>query len=108
MRKNAAAPEIVMLREEDYPEELTRFLKRIRELDAAGGPHCSRVDRAELERYLIHLGAILHARHIEGEGNPAPTEFHSILGGKAVAEGPTRRQGHPPVGPRKNLRMRKG
>jgi hypothetical protein len=57
MKANAAAPELVLLNEEDYPEELTEFLAYVRELDAEGGPHWARVDRGEVEKFLSILGA---------------------------------------------------
>ena len=58
MKANAAALELVLLNEEDYPEELAEFLAYVRELDAEGGPHWARVDRGELERFLSILGAM--------------------------------------------------
>jgi hypothetical protein len=69
MRKNAAAPKLVLLNEEDYPEELTEFFAYIRELDAEGGPHWARVDRGELERYLASIGARRKQEgHVSGGG----------------------------------------
>ena len=58
MRKNAAAPELVLLNEEDFPDELTEFFAYIRELDAEGGPHWARVDEGELRRFAALLGVI--------------------------------------------------
>lgn len=57
MRANAATPELVLLDEENYPEELKEFFAYIRELDAEGGPHWARVDRGALERYLASIRA---------------------------------------------------
>jgi len=56
MKANAAAPELVLLNEEDYPDELTEFFAYIRELDAEGGPHWARVDEGELRRFAALLG----------------------------------------------------
>ena len=56
MKANAATPELVLLKEEDYPDELTEFFAYIRELDAEGGPHWARVDEGELRRFAALLG----------------------------------------------------
>ena len=71
MKANAAAPELVLLKEEDYPAELAEFFELIYEWQPlvtpstpSGVPDWTEADVAEFYRYLESIGAI---RKQEGE-----------------------------------------